>query len=753
MKKGRQKKPIKYRIERIVLSDVLPFETPVIFSNRHFYDFLVKYKIKFDAKNKIPKITWHKCQYDGTLQMITKVLFDGQSSPFSLNEIKFGTSASPNKYSKKIPFGYKIIRKENSFRDLVVPHPKNQIELIAFYEEFKELIMYYSKLSPFSIRKPNSVARFVYSNDNISKSNQGDENDLIEEAGKEYKNLKNFFTYKKFSNIYKFYEHYDYHRAEKKYAKMFKFDISRCFDSIYTHSLAWALYSKEYSKQHLSVYKYKTFADKFDVFMQNANYGETNGIIIGPEFSRIFAELILQSIDKKAVQKLLLDKNIKNRVDYQIYRYVDDFFVFYNEDKTKDDILVTFSLLLKEYKMGLNESKTIHFKKPLITDITIAKNKIVNLFNQEVKFKIKPEEERDNKILTESKKIIGDSVVEKKIQVSDVKISCDANKLITEFKTIISTTGVSYMDVMNYTIVVMHNKFERDLKRYKKHKKELDNKKYKEELSNEEKTTISKQERNFTNYVVELLDCIFFLYNVSPRVNTTVKLVKTLALIIEEYSNKYKIIKVENYDLEPQFSIINKELVFKKIFDEITLVLDKSKIEKHIQVETLYLLITLRELGKEYRLTTEQLLKYLKLNELKDDEENSFCPKMYAFKNDINYFVITVLLFYFKDIQQYKELQESVKTAVINKIENIRESDRSKHSELVLLLFDLLACPFLKEPENKFKKELLQYFGINEIEMDAFITFVEKQKYWFTKWDNFSLIDELNAKSSLEPYS
>ena len=43
--------------------------------------------------------------------------------------------------------------------------------------------------------------------------------------------------------------------------------------------------------------------------MQNLNYGETNGIVIGPEFSRIFAELILQEIDKSV-------KNILENLPY-----------------------------------------------------------------------------------------------------------------------------------------------------------------------------------------------------------------------------------------------------------------------------------------------------------------------------------------------------------------------------------------------------------------------------------------------------
>ena len=73
--------------------------------------------------------------------------------------------------------------------------------------------------------------------------------------------------------------------------------------------------------------------------MQQINYNETNGIIIGPEFSRIFAELILQSVDRIVEQKLVSKHNLKHKVDYEIFRYVDDYFIFFNEDSTKDKML------------------------------------------------------------------------------------------------------------------------------------------------------------------------------------------------------------------------------------------------------------------------------------------------------------------------------------------------------------------------------------------------------------------------------
>ena len=739
MSKNKLKLPIKYSIERALLSDVLPYETPIIFSNRHFYEFLVKYKVKFDFVNN--SFYWIDCKDENSIQKVITILFDANGSS-EKNKRKL-------KKHRKIAFNYKITHKEKDFRDLAITHPKSQIELVSFYERYKELILYYSKESPYSIRKPDNIAKFVFSNDNTYVQNKGDEDDFIEESGKEYKSLKTFFTYKRFSNIYKFYEHYAYHRAEKKYDKMIKFDIAKCFDSIYTHSLSWALTDKEFVKENNDG---KTFAGQFDKFMQNTNYGETNGIIIGPEFSRIFAELILQSIDKK-IEQILRDKGIYHKVDYEIYRYVDDFFVFYNKEKTRNEILDNYKITLKDYNLLLDNSKTILYEKPLITEITIAKNKVINLLKEGIKFKIIKENEKEDKEIPEEKKSDEDYIPRKKIKVSDVDIRCDSNKLITEFKTIVVVSNVAYKDIMNYTLAIFKSSLLRNLKKYEEHKKRLDKDKFKGLLTKEEEKKLIKQEANFTNYIVEMLDFVFFLYGVSPKVNSTIKLVNILSFIIKSFRKRYKFQFDEpkdgkTYALKNQFNKLNQEVVFKKILDEVILILDKSKIDEHLQIETLYLLIVLKELGKEYRLTRNQLVKYLNLNIIKKDDDSLD----YEFKNEINYFVITVLLFYFKDIKQYSLLKEAVKKAIIIKITGIEENKRTKHSELVLLFFDLISCPYLNEQDFKFKRQVLTLFGVKTEKLE-FIKFVVKQKYWFTKWDNFNLLEEMNAKSSLEPYS
>lgn len=39
--KRRKKIKLQYKKERVVFSDILPYELPIIFSNRYFYRFLV----------------------------------------------------------------------------------------------------------------------------------------------------------------------------------------------------------------------------------------------------------------------------------------------------------------------------------------------------------------------------------------------------------------------------------------------------------------------------------------------------------------------------------------------------------------------------------------------------------------------------------------------------------------------------------------------------------------------------------------
>jgi hypothetical protein len=706
---AKKRKKIEYKKERVVMADILPYEVPVTFSNRHFYNFLVDNEIEF-SKNCI---SWKKD--DEAFDKIVKFIFNIKGGNVVEEEGKKIFKINEEKPYKKgvdtIPFSYKISHKQKEFRQLTVIHPLNQLTIIDFYNKYKELILFYTNRSEYSIRRPVSIAKFTFFNDKKHQENKVEEpeRDTIELFGKEYENLKTFFSYKEYSNVHKFYESYIYQRNEKKFNTLFKFDISKCFDSIYTHTLSWALLNKEIVKENVQLNDF-TFGGAFDILMQKLNYNETNGIIIGPEFSRIFAEIILQQIDF-SVNKVLENSNnkLKHKTDYAIFRYVDDYFLFFNEQTVKDKIIETFNAELLKFNLHISEPKSFTYEKPIITELTIAKERISDLLNKLIELKSESISD-DNQIADEdnSKKI-----------PRKYSLYFNSKKAIIDFKTIIKETEVSYKDILNFVLAVVDRKYYSLIK--KLDKAEFEN----EEIENRFKDT-------FVKFNLELIDFIMFLYSVSPRVNTTIKLCnilsKTTKFINQKAKNRIK-----------YFTLDQKNIIFKKIFDDISLVLNKNRNSEYTQVETLYLLIALRDLGNSYRLDNKTLLKYLNIKEI---------DGKYNFPYEFNYWSITVLLFYIKDIKRYDKLKSELKQHIKEKYITSDTKNVSKNAELVILTMDLLSCPYL---ENQFKSEILILCGISchqRLIVDKFI----KQENIFTKWKNFDFEKELNTKRGQEVY-
>ena len=672
-----KKYPIKYKKERVVLSDVLPYEIPVIYSNRYFYKFLTEYKVKIDSKKLT--VSWENKKNDEVPDEVIKLFFgikdiSNQVGTFYKNEKSYAL--------KTIPFIFKIAHKENDYRELSIIHPLNQLHLVEFYDEFKETIKYYSSISEYSIRRPHKTAKYKFKNDYIYKMLKAEnvEHDKIEIASLEYENLKTFFTYKQYSNINKFFESYQYQRSEKKYNKMYKLDVSKCFDSIYTHSIVWALHNKEIVKENIRTSN-GTFAGLFDKFMQNINYGVTNGILIGSEFARIFAELLLQQIDKLVLDELL-HKNCFHKKNYEIYRYVDDYFIFYDEETIKDTIVDLYKHNLKKYNLHISKTKSMGYIKPIITELTIVKTKITDLINEQLTIKKHDSDDEDN---------------------INWSLYINSKKIITRLKIIIKETGIEYKDIINYTLTMVERKNNllinvfQDTDEFESHKK------------------------NFIKASLEILDIAFFIYAVSPRVSSTIKISSLLSKLLLFIKNTTNIAPDE------------KEIIYKKIFDEILFILNKNRLKHYTQIETLYLLIVLNELGKEYRLEETLLLEYF-----------------FQSTNDktLNYFSITTLLFYIKNIVRYSNVKIKIKEEIKKKLESSNKDNLYKNTELLMLLMDSLTCPYLEE---SFKYKLLCLFNMNDVAVQTKIIYFKK--YWFIKWNNFNFVNEIESKKSQEVYS
>lgn len=679
---------IKLKKERAILSDTLPYETPITFSNRFFYEFIIENSLNVEDG----KVTWESKNEasDAVIALLFGVGVDEIDNDGSKRMllVKNGTFIT-------IPFQYGVSHKEDSYRKLSVPHPRNQLQIASFYDQYKELILYYSKKSRFSLRHPHRIADTRLFDDERKSASVILTNQFDKNISYRNKHIKSFFGYQKIRNIHEFFESKTYHQCEKKYNVMAQLDISKCFDSIYTHSIAWAVLGKGAVKAELANVANKTiigtFADKFDSLMQKQNYNETNGILIGPELSRIFAELILQKVDFN-LEVELKTLSINRDIDYSIYRYVDDYFVFFNNDKIYKTIVDTLLNCLSEYKLGLNTEKEVIYKKPIITEITIAKKRISELLNEKIKIDIENKEDeldQDGKPLKYG------------------HVGIHAKTLIISFKAILAESGAEYKSVINYTLTIVDSKIKSIFKKYL-------------EVQYDYKTHL-----DLLSSIEACVEFAFFIYTVAPKVNTTIKLSRVLRSIIDFC--KRKPIKIDEM-----------HHIFKCISDNISFVIEKYETKNYTQVETLYLLTVLSELGKDYWLPESSIVKYFG-GKYKSE-------RTITFDNKLNYFSITVILFYMRDKTRYDRARKAIKKTIKEKLMS-PDVSLKKDTELFLLLLDCISCPYL---EVGFKRDLLKYFGISKKRLQDEL--INLRENWFTKWVDFSFSDELDSKQSDEVY-
>ena len=724
----RKKIKLNYSKERVLFSDVLPYECPIIFSNRYLYRFLAKY-LWVGEEQKIDNITWNVLKQSKRLDqkdvsVFAALLFGCYEKGKRIGKLQH----KPNDLF--YPYQFNIAHKTNKNRTLSIIHPYNQWQIVEFYEQYKYSILYLCNQSSYSIRKPHKIAQYFYYRDRLHRKLSGHESDKVELFFNEYENLKTYFSYEKYANIYKFYEDYRYQRAEKKFKYLVKFDLQSCFDSIYTHTISWATAGGANKVKVLPGYHGSWVGDAFDNLMQSVNARETNGIVIGPEFSRIFAEIILQYIDQKVEQELL-KKNLRLKSTYECYRYVDDYFLFYNDENVRNLFMESLTKWLKEFKLQINPSKTEVYERPFITKVTIAKQRIENLLSNI--FSIPLWEEMESNLSMEKEEDTEDEDLDKDREILDKKfnIYLPANDVNTQIKVIVKECGIEYRDIANYLLEKISQRLDAFLNRY-----EIGFKKYERLMSKEEtnkddvETHAQRVQRKLTNYLVSLIDVTFFLFNINRQINTTLKLQKIINSIII-YAKRHGDFKVNP---AVRFQTISKDIIFKKIQDEIALVLATTDSHRNTLHESLYLLILAKELGYAYLLSPEVIRSFIEKSELQ-----------------YNFFACLILLYYYANHKCY-DLQKALLTdEILKKYRLVAESERKRNSELTILTADMMTCPFV---DDAYKQRLLTLMGITETkDQQMIMRFAKKQKYIFTRWTMFNLNKELQAKISQEVYS
>lgn len=137
-----------------------------------------------------------------------------------------------------------------------------------------------------------------------------------------------------------------------EYDFLFKTDISDCYNSIYTHSIAWAIHTKDEAKSNRN--DKKLIGNKIDKLIQNIQNGQTNGIPQGSVLMDFIAEIVLGYADIE-LAKILENEKIAN---YYILRYRDDYRIFVKNSNNGEVVLKKLAEILFSLGLNLNNAKT-----------------------------------------------------------------------------------------------------------------------------------------------------------------------------------------------------------------------------------------------------------------------------------------------------------------------------------------------------------------------------------------------------------
>lgn len=146
----------------------------------------------------------------------------------------------------------------------------------------------------------------------------------------------------------------EFHKVRRKNFALSRYvirtDISRYFPSIYSHSLPWAIHGKTASKKDRKPDSQSIFGNRLDWLVRQAQDGQTVGIPVGPDFSRIVSEIIGTAVDR-SFRKL-------QGADVPMVRLVDDIYIGSDNLDDAHTHLSAMRSAIRSFELDINENKT-----------------------------------------------------------------------------------------------------------------------------------------------------------------------------------------------------------------------------------------------------------------------------------------------------------------------------------------------------------------------------------------------------------
>lgn len=135
----RKKIKLSYSKERVLFSDVLPYECPIIFSNRYLYRFLAKYlwvgeeRIVHNSKYNV--LNQSKRLNETDANAFAALLFGSYENGKRIGTLQHRLNAL------FYPYQFNIAHKPNKNRTLSIIHPYSQWQVVEFYNQYKYSIL------------------------------------------------------------------------------------------------------------------------------------------------------------------------------------------------------------------------------------------------------------------------------------------------------------------------------------------------------------------------------------------------------------------------------------------------------------------------------------------------------------------------------------------------------------------------------------------------------------------------------------
>lgn len=145
------------------------------------------------------------------------------------------------------------------------------------------------------------------------------------------------------------------HDILSKYDDIVVSDTSRFYSTIYTHAIAWSLHTKRWCKDnlkrpHIQTYN-RSLGAKLDNAVRHCQENQSIGIPIGPDTSRILAEIVAAAVD----QKFEISTNLSA---VQAFRNVDDWFIGHDRSDDGEDIIAKLAVSLSHFGLEIHPDKT-----------------------------------------------------------------------------------------------------------------------------------------------------------------------------------------------------------------------------------------------------------------------------------------------------------------------------------------------------------------------------------------------------------